>query len=73
MAQESKQEPKQAPPCPICAKPATAGHKPFCSKRCADVDLHRWMKGAYVIAGETVDDESASWPVDEMFGVAPKH
>jgi endogenous inhibitor of DNA gyrase (YacG/DUF329 family) len=67
------QEPKQAPPCPICAKPAAAGHKPFCSKRCADVDLHRWMKGAYVIAGEAIDDESLSSPAIERVGEAAKN
>lgn len=36
--------------CPICAKsePA-AGYKPFCSRRCADVDLQRWFTGRYAI------------------------
>ena len=38
-------------PCPICGKPRTARYDPFCSKRCADVDLHRWLKGAYAIPG----------------------
>jgi endogenous inhibitor of DNA gyrase (YacG/DUF329 family) len=36
-------------PCPICEKPAEAAFKPFCSKRCADVDLNRWLKGVYAI------------------------
>ena len=35
--------------CPICGKPASGGTYPFCSKRCADVDLNRWLKGAYAI------------------------
>lgn len=40
-------------PCPICGKPAKAEVKPFCSKRCADVDLHRWLGGVYALpAGE---------------------
>ena len=38
--------------CPICAKPRDPHYDPFCSKRCADVDLHRWLKGSYVIPGE---------------------
>ena len=38
-------------PCPICAKPAARDTFPFCSKRCADVDLHRWLAGAYTIPG----------------------
>lgn len=39
-------------PCPICGKPADQSYRPFCSKRCADVDLQRWLSGAYVIPGE---------------------
>ena len=37
--------------CPICGKPAVEEFRPFCSKRCADVDLNRWLKGTYVIPG----------------------
>lgn len=33
--------------CPICGKPVVPDLRPFCSKRCADVDLHRWFGGAY--------------------------
>ncbi|HUB64708.1 MAG TPA: DNA gyrase inhibitor YacG [Methylocella sp.] len=35
--------------CPLCGKPATFATRPFCSKRCADVDLHRWLSGVYAI------------------------
>jgi uncharacterized protein len=35
--------------CPICGKPAALATRPFCSKRCADVDLHRWLSGTYAI------------------------
>jgi uncharacterized protein len=66
-------EAKQAPPCSICGKPAAAGHKPFCSKRCANVDLHRWMNGAYVIAGETSDDETLSSPASETAWEISEH
>jgi uncharacterized protein len=43
--------PDEAParPCPICGKPAAFADRPFCSKRCADVDLHRWLGGVYAI------------------------
>lgn len=38
--------------CPICRRaPAEEKYKPFCSKRCADVDLQRWFAGSYVIPG----------------------
>ena len=43
--------------CPICGKPADAVLRPFCSKRCADVDLHRWLKGSYAIPGERATRE----------------
>ena len=42
--------------CPICGKPVAAAFKPFCSKRCADVDLHRWLSGSYAIP-MTEDEE----------------
>ena len=35
--------------CPICGKPAKVEHRPFCSRRCADIDLSRWLSGAYFI------------------------
>lgn len=43
--------------CPICGKPAIVRFKPFCSKRCADVDLNRWLKGAYAIPAAEEPDE----------------
>lgn len=35
--------------CPICGKEAVLAFQPFCSKRCADVDLNRWLTGNYVV------------------------
>lgn len=38
--------------CPVCEKlPPAPDFKPFCSKRCADIDLGRWLKGDYVVPG----------------------
>lgn len=37
--------------CPICKKPSDEAVKPFCSKRCTDIDLGRWLKGSYAIPG----------------------
>jgi endogenous inhibitor of DNA gyrase (YacG/DUF329 family) len=42
--------------CPICGKSADPVLRPFCSKRCADVDLHRWLSGVYVVP-VTEDEE----------------
>lgn len=43
--------------CPICGKPTEADFRPFCSKRCADVDLQRWFRGAYAIPAVENDDQ----------------
>jgi hypothetical protein len=54
--------------CPICGKPALAAYRPFCSRRCADVDLGRWLTEGYRIpvdSGETDAD-----PPDD--GAPPK-
>mgnify|MGYP000114840625 CR=1 FL=1 len=45
-------------PCPICGREASGGFFPFCSKRCADVDLHRWLSGVYAIPATEADDEA---------------
>lgn len=42
--------------CPICNKPADEKLKPFCSKRCADVDLGKWLKGVYAVPVVEMDD-----------------
>ena len=45
--------------CPICGKPAAAGFRPFCSRRCKHVDLNRWLSGVYAVpvtAGEDEDE-----------------
>lgn len=44
--------------CPICGKPAEAATRPFCSKRCADVDLQRWLSDRYVVPGGQDDEEN---------------
>ena len=44
--------------CPICkGEPANKAHKPFCSKRCADIDLHRWLGGTYAIPAVELPDD----------------
>lgn len=37
--------------CPECGKPTTRADYPFCSPRCKDLDLNRWLTGSYVIPG----------------------
>jgi endogenous inhibitor of DNA gyrase (YacG/DUF329 family) len=43
--------------CPVCGKPASEKTRPFCSSRCRDVDLHRWLSGRYVVPGSENDEE----------------
>ena len=52
--------------CPICKAPTVQEFRPFCSRRCSDVDLSRWLGGSYAIAGgghdadEDGDDAAAA-------------
>jgi endogenous inhibitor of DNA gyrase (YacG/DUF329 family) len=52
--------PPRAKPCPICGRPSDPALAPFCSGRCADIDLHRWLAGVYAVpASESEDAEAA--------------
>jgi uncharacterized protein len=47
-------------PCPICRKASDPQYSPFCSKRCADIDLHHWLGESYrVPAEEPAGEEDA--------------
>jgi uncharacterized protein len=59
-------------PCAICGKPALPEFRPFCSRRCADIDLHRWFSGVYAIpATEDDDEEEAPQSRDKGDGEEP--
>ena len=49
--------------CPICDAACQAEYKPFCSRRCADVDLHRWLEGSYAVPA--VEDEASAFDGEE--------
>jgi uncharacterized protein len=49
----------QTKPCAICGKPQAERFRPFCSRRCANVDLHRWLSGAYAVPAIEDDDAQA--------------
>ena len=55
-------EPKSGPKkrCPICGREAQARYKPFCSARCADIDLHRWLNESYRVPAKPDQDEAES-------------
>ncbi len=43
--------------CPICKRETVHNHRPFCSRRCADLDLGRWMTGAYRVPEPLTDED----------------
>ena len=48
--------------CPLCQKPAEAPHAPFCSRRCAQLDLGKWLTGDYAVAAyEAMDDSDVEF------------
>jgi endogenous inhibitor of DNA gyrase (YacG/DUF329 family) len=56
---------RAARPCPICGKPADAKHRPFCSARCATIDLGRWLKGDYRIPTAERPGDASTGETDE--------
>ncbi|PWK55592.1 DNA gyrase inhibitor YacG [Roseicyclus mahoneyensis] len=55
--------------CPICSKDTSPSYRPFCSRRCADVDLARWLTGSYAIPSEDPEDLQAA---AEALGSEPR-
>jgi len=58
--------------CPICGKPAVEALRPFCSRRCADIDLNRWLSGVYAIpASEDQAEDERDKSGDDSGEAAP--
>jgi uncharacterized protein len=55
-------EPVRVKSCSICGKPQVERFRPFCSRRCADVDLNRWLTGVYAVPAVEQDDAEAEAP-----------
>lgn len=51
--------------CPLCGKPETPEFRPFCSRRCADLDLGKWLKEDYRIATDDEADLEGDFPEEE--------
>ena len=43
--------------CPICKKELDPKYRPFCSKRCADIDLGKWINGSYAVPSQDLEDD----------------
>jgi endogenous inhibitor of DNA gyrase (YacG/DUF329 family) len=65
MSEAPRRETTSVRKCPICGKPRDPKYNPFCSRRCADVDLGRWLKGNYVIPGDERSDRVRPSDEDE--------
>jgi uncharacterized protein len=52
-------------PCPICNRPAQEAYAPFCSRRCADIDLQRWFAGVYAVPAEGEGDDAPQPPEEQ--------
>jgi endogenous inhibitor of DNA gyrase (YacG/DUF329 family) len=59
-------------PCPICGKPSTEEAAPFCSRRCADIDLGRWLKGVYAIPARPADEDHEDSERERPPALAPR-
>lgn len=46
--------------CPICRNPSDKYYRPFCSRRCADIDLGRWVSGSYAIPSDDAEESETS-------------
>ncbi|MGI9414170.1 MAG: DNA gyrase inhibitor YacG [Hyphomicrobiales bacterium] len=55
-------KPRAARPCPICSKMSVERYHPFCSERCGNIDLHRWLGGSYRLPTEEPADFAESGP-----------
>lgn len=51
--------------CPMCARPSDDHYRPFCSKRCANIDLSRWLSGGYVIPGTPADTDGDDYELPQ--------
>ncbi len=49
MADTTPPKRKKTPKCPVCGRPRDKSYRPFCSQRCRDRDLSKWLDGAYAI------------------------
>lgn len=64
MAEVTRLADRKPARCPICGKPPEVAYKPFCSQRCTNVDLHRWLGGGYSIPTEEAPESPEEPPKD---------
>ena len=65
---QAKADAQDGKTCPICGAPRSEKYRPFCSRRCADVDLNRWLSGRYAVPAIEADDADLGGPPDMVIG-----
>jgi uncharacterized protein len=65
---DNENVPAPSRPCPTCGKPGVTAYRPFCSKRCADVDLQRWLTERYAIPVQQAEDGDDDTPESDGAG-----
>lgn len=66
MTENAKVVPLKGAKCPLCGKRTEQKYKPFCSKRCADIDLGKWLNEDYRIASEDEANLEEDLPEEEL-------
>ncbi|MDE2580566.1 MAG: DNA gyrase inhibitor YacG [Rhodospirillales bacterium] len=54
---QAPQEAARGARCPVCGRPVEAAARPFCCRRCAEIDLGRWLTGQYVLPGHPAEED----------------
>ena len=70
MAESNTNGTSKAAACPTCGKSVVPAFRPFCSARCRDVDLHRWLSGRYAIPVTDDTDEDGALPETGAPGIS---
>jgi len=59
--------------CPICDRETDRAYRPFCSRRCADIDLSKWLTGSYAVPSEEDEVSSDQLPDDQSDALDRPH
>lgn len=57
--------------CPNCGEETTQKFRPFCSKRCADIDLAKWLNGSYAVPSQREEDLEADVEAEDLMPKRP--
>ncbi|NOD35426.1 MULTISPECIES: DNA gyrase inhibitor YacG [unclassified Ruegeria] len=57
--------------CPICGEDTVQKFRPFCSKRCADIDLAKWLNGSYAVPSQREEDLEAEAEAQDLMPKRP--